>query len=220
VRKPTLTSFAAGAIFALVAGSGTAVAATGGKLILGQANSATSTTTVTNSRGPALSLKSKAGTPPLVVNSRTRVGNLNADTVDGVDSSALARTAGRTGVIDASGELVDNDTTDAYPFDTIVAYAECPAGTQLTGGGFEDYTGTGYEVVNRADTGAEAWMVVAAFDPTVTESADDVVASAVCASPTRAVADRPAATTTRAAAAAALTPQVRRALVAKAAAAR
>ena len=63
-------------------------------------------------------------------------------------------------------------------------------------------------------------MVVAAFDPTATESADDVVASAVCASPTRAVADRPATTTTRSAAAAALTPQVRRALVAKAAAAR
>ena len=220
MRKPTLTSFAAGAIFALVVGSGSAVAATGGRFILGKANSATSTTTLTNSRGPALSLTSKAGTPPLVVNSRTRVGNLNADTVDGVDSSALARTTGRTGVIDASGELVDNDTTDGYPFDTIVAYAECPAGTQLTGGGFEDYTATGYEVVNRADIGAEAWVVVAAFDPTVTESADDLAASAVCASPTRAVADQPAALTTRSDAAAALTPQVRRALVAKAAAAR
>ena len=142
--------------------------------------------------------------------------------MDGVDSAALARTAGRIGAVDATGTLEDSDTTDDYANDTIVAYAECPAGSQLTGGGFEDYTSTGFVVANRADTGGpEAWVVVEGFDPSQgTESADDVVASAVCYSPKGAVADEPAstATTTPSEAKTALTPQVRRALVAKASA--
>ena len=119
------------------------------------------------------------------------------------------------------GTLVDSDTTDSFDHDAIVAYAECPDGTQLTGGGFEDYTSAGYVVADRADTdGPEAWVVVVGFDPSEgTESGDDVVSSAVCYNPKGAVHDQPAsATTSGSDARVALTPQVRRALVAKSAA--
>jgi hypothetical protein len=73
----------------LFAGSVGAYAANGGSLVLGHKNSATKTTTLKNKKGTALSLKSKAGTAPLKVSNNTLVTNLNADLVDGLDSTAL-----------------------------------------------------------------------------------------------------------------------------------
>jgi hypothetical protein len=58
-------------------------------LLLGKGNTATKTTTLKNSKGTALSLKSKSTKPPLKVNSRTKVAKLNADQLDGLDSTAL-----------------------------------------------------------------------------------------------------------------------------------
>ena len=46
--------------------------------------------------GPALSLVVPAGRPPLAVSSTARVANLNADRIDGVDSTSLARGTGVT----------------------------------------------------------------------------------------------------------------------------
>jgi hypothetical protein len=47
---------------------------------------------VTNhGNGPALALNVKSGTSPLTVNSGTKVGQLNADRLDGLDSSQLMR---------------------------------------------------------------------------------------------------------------------------------
>lgn len=63
--------------------SGTAVAATGGTFVLGTRNTADSTSVLTNSAGPALSLESPAGTPPPKINRTTKVTNLNADLLDG-----------------------------------------------------------------------------------------------------------------------------------------
>jgi hypothetical protein len=71
--------------------SGTAVAATGGTFILGKSNSADSVSTLTSSAGSALSLRSPAGSAPLQVNRRVKVERLNADLLDGIDSTGLAR---------------------------------------------------------------------------------------------------------------------------------
>jgi hypothetical protein len=48
----------------------------------------------TGSTASALGLTVGSGRPPLVVNSSTRVANLNADKLDGLDSSALQRKLG------------------------------------------------------------------------------------------------------------------------------
>ena len=69
-------------------GTGTAYAANGGTFRLGKSNSATTTTKLTNTKGTALKIISKAGTPPISVGSNsTKVPYLNADKLDGKDSS-------------------------------------------------------------------------------------------------------------------------------------
>ena len=85
-----------------VALGGTTYAATGGNFILGQSNSADATTdlsspfvgkvlrlTQTGTSGTALGLRVPSGRPPFTVNSATQVANLNADMLDGKDSSAF-----------------------------------------------------------------------------------------------------------------------------------
>ena len=90
-----------GYIALFVALGGTTYAATGGNFILGRSNTASSTTSLSSSgSGPALkatntsigtagSFNVTAGHPPLKVNSGTKVANLNADKLDGKDSTAL-----------------------------------------------------------------------------------------------------------------------------------
>ncbi len=126
-------SFAAGVLVTLVLSSGTAVAATGGKFILGGSNTANRTSTLTNSAGTPLSLNSKAGTPPLKVNRRARVANLNADRLDGLDSSQLALKRGRTGLRYTTSEALHEVTLPEG--DGLGAVAYCPPGTRATGGG-------------------------------------------------------------------------------------
>jgi hypothetical protein len=74
-----------------VALGGSTYAATGGTFVLGHANSADHTTSLKNTGGgPALSLVTqKNSTPPLFVSNSTRVANLNADKLDGKDSTAF-----------------------------------------------------------------------------------------------------------------------------------
>jgi hypothetical protein len=75
-----------------VAMSGTAFAATGGTFTLGHANTAGQTTALNNTgTGAALALSSRSGTPALAVSDRAKVVRLNADLLDGLDSSALQR---------------------------------------------------------------------------------------------------------------------------------
>ena len=177
-------SFAAGAVAALVLGSGTAVAATGGKFILGQANSAGSTTGLTNKSGTALALTSKAGTAPLKVSGTTKVANLNADQVDGKSSTAFASVNGRTGTIEVQGQPIDQDK-NGFP-EVIVANAACPAGTQRTGGGGADGTKTGMTIVSIADTGG-SWTFAVATDNATAEDPTSVTGSVVCYNPRGAV---------------------------------
>lgn len=74
--------------------SGTAVAATGGTLLLGKANSAGQTTSLVN-HGTGAALRVAAhnlSTPPLSVGkNKTKVHNLNADFLDGLTSTKLQR---------------------------------------------------------------------------------------------------------------------------------
>lgn len=87
-----------------IALGGTAYATTDGKLVLGQPNSAAAPTALTapvagpafelsnaggNSAATALSLNVASGHPPLTVNSDSKVASLNADKLDGVDSSGF-----------------------------------------------------------------------------------------------------------------------------------
>ena len=123
LNQPSL--FIAGAVTALTLGGGTAYAANGGSFLLGRSNGATATTTLANSAGTPLSLKAKAGTAPLSVNSTKTVPNLNADLVDGLHSASMALTSGRTGVVFGSAR-----DSDQMPFT-----ATCPPGTIATGGG-------------------------------------------------------------------------------------
>ena len=108
----------------LVAGFDLATyAATGDSLILGKINKAAATTTVTNTgRGAVLNLKGGALYPPLQVNSKKRVANLNADTVDGLDSKALEPGVFRA-VLAAKGSTLQSSPA----FSSV----KLPAGTYL-----------------------------------------------------------------------------------------
>lgn len=87
-----------------VACGGTAIAATGGNLILGAANTADKQTGLTSSAPggaalkvttttaqPAASFVTPAGTAPIAVSNTTKVAKLNADLLDGVDSAGFLR---------------------------------------------------------------------------------------------------------------------------------
>jgi len=82
--------FALGAL--VVGGTGTAYAANGGTFRIGQSNTATATTKLTNTKGTALKIISKASSPPISVGSNsTKVPYFNADKLDGLSSAALQR---------------------------------------------------------------------------------------------------------------------------------
>jgi hypothetical protein len=85
---------------------GVGYAANGGNFILGQANSATNQTSLSsnNAAAPTLNLVNTGGRPaarfqanggiaPFTVSNSTKIANLNADKLDGLDSSVFARTA-------------------------------------------------------------------------------------------------------------------------------
>lgn len=177
-----IKSFAAGAVAVLVLGSGTAYAATGGKFILGQSNSANKVSTLSNSAGTALSLNSKAGTPPLKVNRAVKVANLNADKLDGLDSGAFARTAGQTGLVFTTTEgLVPFDMDLDGDVDYLGAIAVCPEGTIVTGGGGYTY-GTSQIVDSwgNQDNGTYFWV---ALTDDLSATPDKFGANATCYNP-------------------------------------
>lgn len=88
---------AIGLTLAVVAGgAGIAQAASGGDFILGQGNTEASRSTLTNAHGIPLELNGPANTPPLQVNRRTVVHNLNAQFVGGMSAPSLKIT-GSTG---------------------------------------------------------------------------------------------------------------------------
>jgi hypothetical protein len=183
-RTGKSASFIAGAVIAavVVGGGGVAWAATGKPLLIGQSNKGTKTTKIVNTKGTPLGLTARAGRAPLTVNSKGKVANLNADLVDGVSSESFARTKGQFGVIAANGVFQDVDGDGAQ--DSLWAVAACPAGTQLTGGGTNNYTGN-TTIISSSYKGA--WVSASIADPTA-DTPDNVVAYAICYNPTGAVA--------------------------------
>ncbi|MCU1672338.1 MAG: hypothetical protein JWN77_451 [Frankiales bacterium] len=138
-----------GAVIA-VAMTGTAYAATGGTFLLGRNNAAGAQTALVNSgAGPVLALSTRSGQVPLAVSANSgKATNLNADKLDGLDSSLLQRRvtgtcpAGKavTGV-SATGDVTCASTTDRPLFVRFVelasgaAEAACPTGLIPVAGG-------------------------------------------------------------------------------------
>lgn len=168
----------------LVLGSGTAVAATGGTFILGRANGASTETNLKNTgAGATLSLSAaRAGQVPLAVSAGAgKATNLNADRIDGLDGGALALAAGRVGQLSAQSRFIDLDD-DGQLDPVLEAYAACPAGSKVTGGGFAVFTSFG-AVINRAD--GNGWLVITLADADSDET--DLLAHAQCYNPRGAV---------------------------------
>jgi hypothetical protein len=169
VRRLSYANIAATVALFIVLG-GTAYAANGGTFLLGRSNAASLTTTLTNSgASPALTLRPRSGFPPIATSSRVKSPNLNADLVDGVDSSQFALAGGNTGFIVGDGPNGD-------------ASATCPVGTRLTGGG-------------GVAAGADNLLFLSAPDPTTVRTwlasaapaGEEVLAIAICYNPRGAV---------------------------------
>ncbi|MBW8751532.1 MAG: hypothetical protein JF565_08920 [Propionibacteriales bacterium] len=92
LRIKTLLTVIGAATILVLAGNTVALAATGHSFILGKTNKANTVSTLKRTtNGPALNLVTKpSNTAPFSVNSNGKVANLNADSLDGQDSSAFA----------------------------------------------------------------------------------------------------------------------------------
>jgi hypothetical protein len=112
----------------VVAGSGVGYATNGNPFLLGRSNTESSKATLTNTTGTPLSLRAPAGKAPLQVSNEVKVARLNADTVDGIDSSLLQR----KGTVVRRGEVVL--TPSEGPINRQ-SRAFCAAGEHAVGGG-------------------------------------------------------------------------------------
>jgi len=90
-RRPLAIGAAIAASAIVVSGAGVGYAANGGSFLLGRVNDATQTTILNNSASTPLKLVGPAAKAPMVVSSDAKVNRLNADLVDGLDSSAFQR---------------------------------------------------------------------------------------------------------------------------------
>jgi hypothetical protein len=128
-RASPATAISTVALF--IALSGTAYAATGGNFILGKANSAASLSSLTNSAGTALRLSSKAGTPPLSVNSTVQVPKLNASLLGGSPASSFVQGTGKvaTGMYTLNGQSTAF-IVGTYPDEAFYLEGSCdPSGS-------------------------------------------------------------------------------------------
>ena len=126
-RGLVVGSVVAGVALAIGVG-GVGYAATGGNFILGGANSANRTSTLTSTAGSALALRAAPTTAPLAVSNSVKVSRLNADLVDGLDSSAFQR----------KGAIVRVSSPTFTPSEGPInrqARAQCAAGEHAVGGG-------------------------------------------------------------------------------------
>lgn len=126
-RGLAIGSVVAGVALAISVG-GVGYAATGGNFTLGGANTANRTSTLTSTAGSALRLAAPSTVAPLAVSNSVKVGRLNADLVDGLDSSAFQR----------KGAIVRVSTPTFTPSEGPInrqARAYCATGEHAVGGG-------------------------------------------------------------------------------------
>jgi hypothetical protein len=112
----------------VLAGTGVGYAANGHAFLLGQSNTESVRATLTNSAGPALRLNAPATAAPFQVGNGNKVVDLNADRLDGLDSSAFQR----------AGGVVRQGQTTYTPSEGPInrqSRAWCHAGEHAVGGG-------------------------------------------------------------------------------------
>ncbi len=130
-----LTVIGAVTVLALAANT-VALAATGQSLLLGKSNTSGAITALTRtSQGTALKLQTaKAFNAPLAVNGTGKVANLNADKVDGLDSSQMVN---QSYVWTKAVTVPDNGVTFTIPIPKgtwVVGYSIYMSGGGATGG--------------------------------------------------------------------------------------
>lgn len=120
------TTIAAAGI--VVSGAGAGYAANGASFILGHTNNETVSSTLANSAGVPLRLVGPAASAPMTVSSGVRVTNLNADKLDGLDSTVLQH----------KGAVVRQGETTYTPSEGPInrqSRAYCNPGEHAVGGG-------------------------------------------------------------------------------------
>lgn len=132
IKKPT-HSVVVSYIALFLALGGSAAAATGGAFILGRSNSASSTTLLTNGAGVPLALNARSGSAPLSVNSATKVARLNADKLDGLDSTQMQR---RVSTTCPSGQAMKGASSSGAPICTLLAPPPATGPVQSTDKGW------------------------------------------------------------------------------------
>ena len=144
-----------------------------------------------NGSGTALNLEVQNPTskPPMLVNSSTKVVNLNSDQLDGQDSSAFLPASGKA----ADAELLDGkDSEQFFPADTyanhqtgtgtaiggsILLAAYCDSGDRIISGGHFDMDPGTTLVGSGPDWFHQGWQVNWLNDGT----ADSISVTAYCA---------------------------------------
>jgi hypothetical protein len=149
--------------------SGTAYAATGGDFILGKANTATSVTSLTNSKGTALSLSASPATPPLKVSNSVQVPSLNASELDGDTSSAFLPTNGTAANSSELGGQPASDYvtgTGQIASDTATVASASLTDVTVPGAVSKDYglqfqcvSGTAGPIISATGTTLQYWIL-------------------------------------------------------------
>jgi hypothetical protein len=153
-----------------VALGGTAYAATGGNFILGQSNSAGTptslsapisgkalqlTNTSTGAGATALGLNVASGHAPFTVNSDTRVTNLNADKLDGINSGGFVMGKGAHIVSGRITTPIDTTCCPEHTFLTVPNFGtlegQCAQFNLGTYVGFHHTDGNDWEALERYD---------------------------------------------------------------------
>ena len=166
VGRATVFCVGLAVTLALIFGAAsTAFASNGNPWLLGNSNVATAITSLggrlgvdgpmvritnNNTEGDAvdtddtaLDLRVQSGEPPMWVNSDTKVANLNADKLDGKNSTEFI-----------SGYQMVEAATDLNLTDGKFKYADCPTGMEVVGGGASAFGEYGKVVVVRSEPAA------------------------------------------------------------------
>src|SRR3954453_7610137 len=169
IRRRLTPEMAVALTALFIALGGVGYAATGGTFILGQPNDATSQTSLTVNgtplygfRGnntntatgaPAARFEAPSGHAPFSVNRSTKVGLLNSDLVDGLDSGAFIRKGVAQSATPASGAAGVVDVTNTGNGNGIQGKTGDSGASGVYG---ENTTGFGYAIAGRLNGAGSA----------------------------------------------------------------